>query len=102
MDAVPGDGLWLECLAMRCIVSGIQLLTDMNLRSCLRFVGGSLLSAGCIVAFYRYLFPSEKDAIYLVGHWVDVTWELLIPGASLGLLILLCSCIGKIGSGDKH
>lgn len=76
-------------------------LTEMNLRSCFRLVGGSLLTAGCVVALYLYLFPNEKDAIYLFGHWVDVTWELLIPGASLGLLVLLCSYSGKIGSGDK-
>lgn len=80
-----------------------QLLNDMTIRRCFRLVGGSLLAAGCIAALYRYLFPNEKDAIYLFGHWVDVTWELLIPGAALGLLLLLFlfSRSKKIGSGDK-
>lgn len=80
---------------------GPKPLSDMSIRKCFRLVGGSLLAVGCMAALYLYLFPNEKDAIYLFGHWVDITWELLIPGASLGLLLFLFSRSERMGSGDK-
>lgn len=52
-----------------------------------------LLSGACVaLACLHFFTPGEKDAVYLFGHWFDVTWELLVPAGVAGVLFLAASC----------
>ena len=60
-----------------------------------------LLAAGAVVAGFSIVeqlcaswWPTEKDAIFFLGHWWDGFWEVRLP--CLGLGIVLCSVGGLV------
>ena len=47
----------------------------------------SLIASSLILCLTRFL-PSEKDAVYFLGHNFDTTWEIALPAAISGALLL--------------
>jgi hypothetical protein len=60
-----------------------------------RYIGVVLLiMAGCTFSFSTICKP-EKEAVYLFGHWINLGWEIQIPGLVLGILLTLVPTIAS-------
>lgn len=49
--------------------------------------------AGFVVVFFVIKIPQEKNAVYFLGHWWDLKWEIKIPLLVITILGIILSTI---------
>ena len=56
-------------------------------------VGLSFIALGLFFVALPALRGGEKAAVFFLGHWFDIVWELAVPCFSLGFLLCVSASL---------